>query len=186
MSDKPKKDKVRILNILYFIISLIMAVLWLYFIYGMSAKSGEESAGISYKIAKSVYRFPVFLHIFQFDTFHLLIRKAAHFTEYGILALMIMNFLNSCRRMGIKNGDVINKNFSVINRYFIIGTLIFCCVYASLDEYHQSFVDGRGPGVRDVCIDTVGACVFLFMFAWGNRRRAQHSTKKKGETCEKN
>jgi VanZ family protein len=36
---------------------------------------------------------------------------------------------------------------------------LFCVGYAVLDEYHQSFIDGRTPGVKDVCIDSAG--VFL-------------------------
>ena len=33
---------------------------------------------------------------------------------------------------------------------------VFCVLFAFLDEYHQSFVAGRGPSLRDVGIDSIG------------------------------
>ena len=37
---------------------------------------------------------------------------------------------------------------------FLVGL-----IYAITDEYHQSFVAGRGPSATDVCIDTAGVCI---------------------------
>ena len=34
-----------------------------------------------------------------------------------------------------------------------------CFIYAITDEFHQSFVPGRAPEVRDVLIDTLGSSV---------------------------
>ena len=40
----------------------------------------------------------------------------------------------------------------------------FLCVgFAGLDEYHQSFVAGRGPSVRDVGIDSIGIFIGILM-----------------------
>ena len=36
---------------------------------------------------------------------------------------------------------------------------LFCVGFACTDEFHQSFVGGRSPAVRDVCIDTAGALI---------------------------
>lgn len=41
----------------------------------------------------------------------------------------------------------------------ILFVLLLCCVYAITDEWHQFFVPGRGPQVRDVVIDTLGSSV---------------------------
>ena len=41
--------------------------------------------------------------------------------------------------------------------YLLAG--LICAGFAATDEYHQSFVAGRGPSVRDVCIDTFGAMI---------------------------
>ena len=46
---------------------------------------------------------------------------------------------------------------------------IICVGFAGLDEYHQSFVAGRGPSVRDVCIDSSGAFIGIILvqlFCW--------------------
>ncbi len=133
-------------NKIYFSISFLVLVVWMLFIFGMSAKSGEESAGLSFGIAKALYGFPLNEKMIKFESFHTLIRKCAHFTEYGILGILIVNFIHSCGRMW---------NWKVM--IFVSG---FCLIYAALDEYHQSFVDGRGPSVGDVCIDTLGAVIF--------------------------
>ena len=41
---------------------------------------------------------------------------------------------------------------------------LICVGFACGDEYHQSFVEGRGPSVRDVGIDSIGVfCGILFV-----------------------
>ena len=134
---------------IYPVISFILLVLWLLLIFNMSAKTGEESAGISLILAKYVYTLPLIDKIIKFDNLHLLIRKTAHFTEYGILGLLLLNFIKSI-------GVHISKKAYITA--FIIGV-----IYAALDEYHQSFVDGRGPSVIDVFIDSSGVLFFLIM-----------------------
>lgn len=68
-----------------------------------------------------------------------MIRKSAHFTEYGILGLLL-------RRTGL-------HVFSIIA--FLVG-------YASLDELHQSFIPGRSAALTDVGIDTAGGLTGFF------------------------
>lgn len=38
----------------------------------------------------------------------------------------------------------------------ILQTSLFILLYAIVDEYHQSFIPGRGASFKDVCIDTLG------------------------------
>ena len=52
--------------------------------------------------------------------------------------------------------------------------LILCAAYAATDEFHQGFVAGRGPGVIDVGIDTLGAGI-----AWGMMQMMQIKRKRK-------
>ena len=40
---------------------------------------------------------------------------------------------------------------------------LFCVGYASLDEFHQSFVHGRGPSPKDVMIDSSGAITGIIL-----------------------
>lgn len=78
------------------------------------------------------------------------IRKAGHFTEYAILAVL-------CRRaMGARRGA-----------WLIV--LALASVYAVSDEWHQSFVPGRDALAGDWLIDSAGAAVGLFMAAQGRK-----------------
>jgi VanZ family protein len=42
-------------------------------------------------------------------------------------------------------------------------SVLLCFVYACSDEWHQSFVAGRGPSFTDVLIDTAGAAVAVLI-----------------------
>lgn len=179
MSGRQKEGKQAIYCNLYFIVSLLILLFWLFLIYRMSAKTGNESAGLSYKITETVYKLPAVSHCFPFDTLHFLVRKLAHFTEYGILSLFVMNFLNSCRQvLNDRNGNKRKDKNRKIAGYFAVFDILFCGIYASLDEYHQSFVDGRGPSVKDVWIDISGAFVFLIILGLGSRLWSKHVDKK--------
>lgn len=74
-----------------------------------------------------------------------IVRKCAHFTEYFILYMLLYN--------------AIKENFSF--KKALLFSIIGVFLYASSDEFHQSFVPGRGPSFRDVCIDTSGGLLAL-------------------------
>lgn len=76
---------------------------------------------------------------------HHIIRKCAHFTEYFIFSLLILR--------GIRAGE---KGMRL--RWALV-TILIVAGYASLDEYHQSFVPGRTAAVGDVLIDTSGGAI---------------------------
>ena len=42
----------------------------------------------------------------------------------------------------------------VVERKARIYSVIFVFLYACSDEFHQSFIPGRGPAFKDVMIDT--------------------------------
>ncbi|MFY9803272.1 MAG: VanZ family protein [Candidatus Acidiferrales bacterium] len=73
---------------------------------------------------------------------HHIIRKCAHFTEYFIFSLLILR--------GFRAGE---KGTRL--RWALL-TILIVAGYASLDEFHQSFVPGRTAAVGDVLIDTSG------------------------------
>lgn len=82
----------------------------------------------------------------QFDAVHHLLRKAAHFTEYAILALLwVWNLGTAPGRLALAWG---------------LATL-----YAASDELHQAFVPARGPSGFDVAIDSAGALAAIVMVA---------------------
>lgn len=71
------------------------------------------------------------------------IRKIAHMTLYAILA-----FCAACSQ--------IKPSFKKV--------LLFCACYACTDEFHQLFIPGRSGEIRDVCIDSLGACIGFLLF----------------------
>ncbi|MBV8772901.1 MAG: VanZ family protein [Deltaproteobacteria bacterium] len=75
---------------------------------------------------------------------HSLIRKAAHFTNYGILFWILIR------------GPMAGRPY----------TAVFVCVcYAFLDEGHQLLVTGRTPSLYDVALDSSGALFSRFLNA---------------------
>jgi VanZ family protein len=76
---------------------------------------------------------------------NLLVRKAAHMTEYCILYILL--------RHAFLLTDARKSSFWP----FLIAAL-----YAATDEYHQIFVPGRSATVSDVLIDSMGACAGWF------------------------
>ena len=90
------------------------------------------------------------------------IRKAAHVTEYAILAALLLRALH---------GGIRGVRFS-----HVIVALGVASTYAALDEYHQSLIASRTGSPIDVVIDASGALLGVVICWWiiagGNRRRA--------------
>ncbi len=77
-----------------------------------------------------------------------LTRKSAHIFAYFILGVLAYNAF---------------KSKSTSHKQAIIISIIFCLIYAALDETHQLFISGRSGEVRDVALDTTAACLGVFM-----------------------
>jgi len=76
------------------------------------------------------------------DVGHMLTRKAAHFTEYGILFWLLIR------------GPMKERPYLA---------LMLCVVYALTDEGHQVFVPGRTASLYDVALDSTGALFSHFL-----------------------
>lgn len=70
------------------------------------------------------------------------VRKLAHFSIYTILGTNTLGFISTYKKISLK------KQIGI--------TLILGSLYATSDEFHQMFSDGRTASPRDVCIDTLG------------------------------
>jgi VanZ family protein len=78
----------------------------------------------------------------QLDTMHFFVRKSGHFVEYFIFSLLVLRgFLAGHRDHRLR---------------WALVTVLLVAPYASLDEFHQSFVPGRTAAVSDVLLDTTG------------------------------
>jgi VanZ family protein len=79
---------------------------------------------------------------------HLLVRKAAHVTEYAILTGLLFRALRG-----------------VFAGFWNRAAVAFApaLIFAAADEYHQSFVPSRTSSVRDVFIDYAGALLGILI-----------------------
>lgn len=141
------------------IITAVMLVIWMVFISSLSAQNAEKSSKTSGNLIVSVVKAvnPKFKELTpeeQQETvsrFQFTVRKAAHFTAYGILgALAFLTFI-TYRRLYYK--------------IRLILSALICLLYAISDEIHQLFVPGRSGEVRDVLIDFSGAMLAIIICA---------------------
>lgn len=106
--------------------------------------SGAES-GFIVKIIVALTGLPA-------EPLGLVVRKAAHFTEFMILgmaiAVNVRDYLIPAQEHRPAKQVPLLKAWAVT---WILGTL-----YAVTDEFHQLFVPGRVGAVMDVCIDSAG------------------------------
>jgi VanZ family protein len=79
------------------------------------------------------------------DFLHHIVRKSAHVTEYFIFSLLVLRGIRGGRR-GLRLA-------------WVLTTIAIVFAYASLDEFHQSFVPGRTAAFSDVLIDTSGGAL---------------------------
>lgn len=77
-----------------------------------------------------------------------IVRKVAHLTLYALLGLFTMNYALTYK------GSLYQKGLS---------TWLFGTFYAIIDELHQLYVPGRSCEFMDVCIDSSGILIGLFI-----------------------
>ncbi len=134
-------------------------LLWIAFI--SFASTGDFSAANTSRIVR-----PLLLWLFPdiseegLLAAHLLVRKAAHFTEYAILGWL------AARAFYTSSQNLLRRN------WFVAG-LVLVVVQALLDEYHQSFVPGRTASPYDSAIDIAGGLTALIVFVYLRTRTKQ-------------
>ena len=138
-------------------LSFLPALIMMYIIFGFSSQTGVDSGNLSYKVTKEIVVIADnVLHKgcdeaqieYYTEKYHPYVRKLAHFTEYFLLAVSVAFPLYVYGLRG----------FALV---LLAG--IFCVGFACLDEYHQSFVSGRGPSKRDVIIDSCGSFLGIYV-----------------------
>lgn len=134
---------------------LIPVVIWMIFIFYMSGKTGQESSGQSGKISlfitdllEKVRQDPAQEMQNLQDILELVIRKAAHMTEYAILFLL--SYL-AMVKISMSQSRFYNRSIAVL----------ISLLYACSDEMHQLLVPGRSGRMIDVGIDMAGVLIVL-------------------------
>ena len=140
------------------IVAFIPAMMVMVMIFGFSGDEGEESASLSLRVTEIVVTCAEnllpqsvtedWVHEEKVQDWHVLVRKAAHMTEYALLTITL--FL----------GFGWNK---VQDKRRILYALIICFVYACIDEIHQRFIPGRSGNILDVLIDTSGGILAMIV-----------------------
>lgn len=132
------------------VIKIILVLLWMVMIFLLSneeaVKSSKKSDGLIIRSVElftgkslSVQEKEKVLKYLVFP-----VRKCAHLSLYLILGILVISLL---------------REYMVINTKLVLLSLLICFLYACSDEIHQLFVPGRSGEVRDVLIDTLGACL---------------------------
>ena len=154
------------------IILVILILLNFIVIFKFSEQNGLESGGLSRKVTIGI------LDIFgdyteplseeqevQVSNVQFVIRKLAHFSIYAILGVLLMSLA---------------ETYEFSNKKKIILSLLVGLLYASLDEFHQSFVPGRTAAITDVLLDTLGVLAGIIIIFLGIKilKRKREKTKK--------
>ncbi len=134
------------------VVTWCITVLWMSFIFLMSAQNGEESGKTSGKVVEKIAEtvVPGFSDMTDDEKeaakaeLSFPVRKLAHFTEYAVLGtLLTVALIFSYRRISV--------TYRKLAVSLAIGWL-----YAVSDELHQKFVSGRAGMMTDVLIDGSG------------------------------
>ena len=96
------------------------------------------------------------LHLADEPLLDFILHKVGHLAVYAVLAALIAWAL-----------DLPRANRSRVWTVAVVS----CLVYASTDELHQAFVQGRHASPVDVAIDVFGALLGLAAYAWIRRNR---------------
>ena len=135
----------------------------MYLIFSFSGQTGDTSSELSYKVSCKVIEIQGAITGQQYDDYTISVkadainykvRKVAHMTEYFLLAVAVSFPFYVYGLRGLP---------------LVILAMGICVGFAGLDEYHQSFVAGRGPSKRDVLIDSCGALIGVMavrLFCW--------------------
>lgn len=124
----------------------LFALIWTAVIFSASLQNGADSGHLSGNITKAVLEFLNSLGIrLSFDDAHFLIRKAAHFSEYAVLGLLVAH--------AERKAPLLKSDALCIGLWMVTVPL--------MDEWIQHFVSGRYGAFADSLLDMCG-----FFCAW--------------------
>jgi VanZ family protein len=159
-------------------LSFVPALLLMYMIFSFSAQPAEVSSQVSYKVSYKMveaadYVFDADLDEWQMSEWatkiNFITRKLAHMTEYFALAIAVSFPLYVYGLHGI---------------LLMLTAGMICVAFACGDEYHQSFVSGRSPSMKDVGIDSIGVffgIILVRIIGWTGRKTIFRPRKKKDD-----
>lgn len=129
-------------------INIALIIIWMFTIFGFSNQNSTESSGLSDKVIIKIAEIIKQRELnkeekeYYISKYKFIVRKCAHFASYFILGFLIIILL---------------LDLKIPNKKAVLITIITCFLYACTDEFHQSFIPGRGPSFIDCLIDTSGS-----------------------------
>lgn len=135
-----KRRKTQIKTILVVLLALLLAFIWLH-----SMMPAEDSAEESQRVGQFLTPFLELL-VGEGNVTDHLVRKLAHFCEYGALGILARALLLVKKESGIFRWSY---------------ALLCALAVAVIDESIQLLADGRGAQVQDVLLDTAGSLTGL-------------------------
>ena len=136
------------------IISILLVLVWMGVIFSFSCSNGEESSSTSRKVIVFITELVTDVKDGteemnkMVDRYQFVVRKAAHFFIYFVLAFLVMNALYIW--------DVKTKTLLISG--------IICILYAISDELHQYFVASRSGNIIDVMWDSSAALISSYLY----------------------
>ena len=152
-------------------LAAVLAVAGMIFFF--SSQNGEESSTLSGSISRFVLS--VLVPDYEsltpeeqapyLEAWGYAIRKIAHFSEYALLAVSLVNFLHTA-----------NSRWRLA--WVVLLAWVIATVYAGGDEWHQTFVSARVGAYTDVMIDSAGTltgALLMALILWIHlRKRRSH------------
>ena len=141
------------------IIAAVMIAATLVMMFLFSAEDAERSKGRSEWAARLIARavVPGFSEMssgrqaVMIQHMQTPVRKGVHMAEYAFLGCWLCVLLRTLGIKGLRGAG-----------FALLGSALG----AGADEFHQGFVHGRGPALRDVGIDCLGALIGIFIATW--------------------
>lgn len=143
--------------------SVVLVLMWMGVIFAFSAQPDTESSQVSGRVTYRIIRgwdqtFRLEMSPQEMEAtaqqIETPVRKAAHMSEYAILAVLALQVLMVY--FGWERG--LEKM-----RRLCMWAFIAAALYAATDEFHQLFIPGRAGRITDVLIDSTGAAIGLFL-----------------------
>lgn len=116
----------------------------------LSLQNAEESNHLSKDILGHILIFfNLKINPLYVDYYNFILRKVAHFSLYFLLGTGVMGFLLTT---------------PLKLKYSVTLSILFCTLFALIDELHQYILGTRNGNPLDVLLDSMGALLAIIIF----------------------